>query len=283
MNTITTRVTISPSDHQIEKMYREARAAFAAYTKRAKAISRGVGGIYTEDGRKFWASVLFTRLVVTAHSVLHMAPRTAPIPDRHAHWDFSAVASLSRNLAECYFMFFYLCIDETPAEDEWLTRLNLIQLRDNTARREMFSDWDPNDVQLAGFGDHHDDLTKKLRSRKFFQNLPERLQAELLKGKKALLLTQDEILERMGEESGVFRGLYRLFSAHTHSMPLSFYRMSDGRGRGVENSIDKSEMSGALEMASGFLERAIAEMLKLFPEAEQRGSGAQGRISRRKP
>jgi hypothetical protein len=87
----------------------------------------------------------------------------------------------------------------------------------------------------------------------------------------------------MGEESADFRGLYRLFSARTRSTLLAFYQMSDGRGCGVENSIDKGEMSVARQMASSFLERAIAEMLKLFPEAEQRESVAQRRISRCKP
>jgi Family of unknown function (DUF5677) len=272
------------SDHQLEKLYRETRAEFAASTKRAKLISEGSAGRYTEDGKTFWASVLFTKLVVTAQSVLRMAPRTAPIPDRLAHWDFSAVASLTRNLAECYFMFFYMCVDETPGEDEWLTRLNLIQLRDNAARRQMFADWNPDDPQLAGFGIHRHDLTQKLRGRKFFQSLPEKRQADLLKGDKALLLTQDEILKRMGEESASFRGMYRLLSAHTHSTPLAFYRMAgDGRGCGVENRADKAEIAVALQMASSFLERAINDMLKIFPDAEQRTSVTHPRISRRKP
>jgi hypothetical protein len=263
-------------------MYREARAAFAEHTKRAKLVSEGAAGIYTEDGKTFWASVLFTRLAVTAQSVLRMAPRTAPVPDRFAHWDFSAIASLTRNLAECYFVFFYLCIGETPGEEEWLTRLNLIQLRDNAARRQMFCDWNPKDPQLAGFDGHHDDLTQKLRSKKFFQALSEKRQIDLLKGNRALLLTQDEILERMGAKGSGFRGLYRLLSAHTHSTPLAFYRMSEGRGCGVENPTDKVEMSIALQMASAFLERAIAEMLRIFPEAEQRASVTR-RTSRRKP
>jgi hypothetical protein len=281
MNLLTTHVRANPSDHQIEKMYRDARVTFADFTKRARLISEGAAGIYTEDGKTFWASVLFTRLVMTAQSVLRLAPRTAPIPDRLAHWDFSAVASLTRNLAECYFVFFYLCVDETPAEDEWLTRLNLIQLRDNAARRQMFCDWNPNDPQLAGFDGHHDELTQKLRSRKFFLALSEKRQVDLLKGNKALLLSQDQILQRMGENGAVFRGLYRFLSAHTHSTPLAFYRMADGRGCGVENPIDKGEMS-VLQMASSFLERAMTEMLAIFPAAEQRTSMAQKHTSRRK-
>jgi Family of unknown function (DUF5677) len=269
---------------QIEKLYRQARAAFTDCIKTAKLVSESSAGIYTEDGKKFWASVLFTRLVVSAHSVLRMAPRTAPIPNRLAHWDFSAVASLTRNLAECYFVFFYLSVDKTPGEDEWLTRLNLIQLRDNTARRQMFHDWNPDDPQLAGFTRYHDDLAQKLRSRKFFQALPEKRQVELLKGDRALLLNQDEIIERMGEKREEFRGLYRLLSAHTHSTPMAFYRMAeDGRGAGVENPIDKGEMAVALQVATGFLERATTEMLKIFPEAQQRMAMAPRRILRRKP
>lgn len=227
--------------------------------------------VFTRDCRIFWSSVLFTKLVVISLSILQIAPRTFPIQKKQSHWDYSSVGSLTRNLTECYFVFFYLCIDKTLDEDEWLTRLHLIQLRDHVSRSQMFKafqsdDFEKNESEI----NHYEDLNKKLLSRKFFRSLPENRQKELLKGEKALLLNRDELLERMGEDKVYFRGMWKYLSSHTHSMPISFYRMADdGRGCGVENPVDKAMTTLFLDMTNKLLNRAILEMLVIFPNGEQ--------------
>ncbi|MDO9215348.1 MAG: DUF5677 domain-containing protein [Methylococcales bacterium] len=257
---------------EAEKIYRETRDTFTNCIKRATVISQNAGGRYTEDKKIFWASVIFTKLVVIVHSISRLAPRTSPVPDKRPHWDYSSVASITRNFIECYFLFFYLCIDKTSNEDEWLTRFNLIQLRDNTSRKQIFSQWDSNDPQLVGFDDHHNALVKELQSRSFFCSLPEKRQVALLKGNDdAMLLTRDEILDRMGKDKTHFRGMWRYLCAHTHSAPIAFYRMAeDGRGCGIkENQVDKRLTSALLMEVTDFLNLAISDMLLLFPDVEQ--------------
>ena len=82
-----------------------------------------------------------------------------------------------------------------------------------------------------------------------------------------------------------FGGLYRYLSAHTHTTPVSFYRVADGEGRGngVENRVDKSLMAGVLPSDEKFLDRAIADMLKIFPDINphSRKPHVHGRITKR--
>lgn len=89
-------------------MYLEARSAFGATVSAAELVSMGAGGVASETARHYWASVLFTRLVVTAKSVQALTPKVGP----ETHVDFSAVASIVRDLAECYLFAFFLCFDE---------------------------------------------------------------------------------------------------------------------------------------------------------------------------
>jgi Family of unknown function (DUF5677) len=183
------------------------------------------------------------------------------------HWDFSSIATLARAFAESYFMFFYLCV-EAIEDDEWRTRLNLIHLHDCTSRIELFKTFGmlDDDKTLKGFAEQQEELRKRLLGYHHFSSLSERRQTHLLKGRNALLLTRDEILARMGDDSQEFRGLWRLFCAHVHSAPLAFHRMSDGHGRGVENLRDKGYTTLALGMSEMLLGRAIGEMISMFPD-----------------
>lgn len=54
---------------------------------------------------------------------------------------------------------------------------------------------------------------------------------------------------------------------------MAFYRMADqGRGGGVENPVDIEYMVIALEFATDVIQRATVAMLKIFPNAENRGA-----------
>jgi hypothetical protein len=255
----------------VNKLYKDTRAAFVDDRDRGYVISKGAAGRIAESQRGFWATVLFTRLLGTAYSITRMAPRTHPIPERNAHWDPSAVAALTRILSECYLVFYYLCVDDID-EDEWLTRLNLIQLVDNESRKHLLLQPGAEDKD-GYYQSHRDDLTQRLKAKKFFSSLPERRQLDLLKGEKMMYLTQDELLTRMGENRSEFRRAYRYFSAHVHSAPIAFLRMPDDeRGNGLENEADKTLMIIALGVGEKFLSIAITDMLAFFPDAEERGA-----------
>lgn len=246
-----------------EARYQRILASFDDTVTIAGSASRAAAG-RRSDQRRFWASVLFTRICTTGCSILCLSPRSHFAGRFIDHYDFSALALLSRNLAETYLAFFYLCNDDVP-EDEWRTRVNVFDLHDCVSRLSMFREIGETD--LSNFQQQAIELRERLKQMPYFAALPEKRQRHLLKGEVALMVTQDHLLKRLGVDVGAFRGLYRLFSSHVHTFPLSFYRMAEReQGRGTESDWEKEWIATALEFAESPLRRSIYDYLKLFPE-----------------
>lgn len=255
----------------------EIRAAFVAATvkfdraiKSADRRSIGVSGIQAPTNQHYWASVLFTRLIVTAISIRKLVPDWKA----RSHWDFSAVASLTRNLAECYLFYFFLCIDEVP-QVEKDARIILLNLHDDGTRTKLMAEINnaEKDAEtVAARAAVRADLESKFYANAHLAALPERRQRELLRGEKTPFV-QDDVIDRTSLDRPHFRMLYRLFSAHTHTGPISFYRMAEhGRGHGVVNSHDARYICMAVDFATGILDRASNDLIALFPDADERGN-----------
>jgi hypothetical protein len=252
---------------ELENLYQESLASFDSILVDAINVSQAVAGRMT-DAKPWWASVLFTRLCNTAMSLLVITPRSRLSRDDREHWDFSAIATLARNLVECYFVFFYLAVEPVD-EDEWQCRLNLMHLHDCTTRLRMFRDFGSSDVEIKGFEAQVEELRERLQKLHYFNALPEKQQKKFLKGDNAFLLSQDDLLSRMGEEIAPFRGMYRFLSTHVHSFPVSFYRMADqNRGRGLENTVEKGYIATTLSFAKEAIRRATKEMVAIFPDID---------------
>ena len=256
------------SEQDITKLYRDSRSEFRALVTRAKAISRGTGGIRSTGNQMFYASALFTRIAVTATSIQELVP---PDSQRHTHWDFSAVASLVRNLAECYFVFYFLCIEEID-EDERQARFLMMHLHDNFTRHRMLVELGLREGEDEAFAVNYADLEERIHQTAYFAKLPEKRQKVILKGDRTPFI-QDDILSKIGMDREAFRGLYRLLSDHTHTGPMSFYRMGQvERGGGVEASGEKVYITIALGLAVNVLTLACDGILTVFPKSEKRGS-----------
>jgi hypothetical protein len=154
-------------------------------------------------------------------------------------------------------------------DDEWLTRLNVLQLHDCTSRLKMFTELTPSDVDLPAFQAQADELRGRIAARTYFGALPQRRRQHLLKGDNAFLLSHDELLRRMNEDVGEFRGMYRFLSFHVHNLPVAFYRMGEReQGRGVESDWEKNNIAMVLEFAARPIKRATREMRDLFPDLQ---------------
>lgn len=248
----------------VNRSYDTSLQSFTDALGQALITSEQLSG-HPVSSRLMWASVLFTRLCTTGISILWLCPRSHVNPDG-VHWDFSSIATLTRDLLECQLMFYYVAI-EPVGEDEWRARLRVMQLHDCMDRLRMFRDFNPLDEKLPRIEQQANELRAQLSNNAYFAGLPESLRRELLKGDRASVLTQDEILQRMGGFEQRTRGYCRFLSAHTHSFPLAFYRMADhDRGRGVENEVDKGYMAGALEFGSSVLTETTSEMQDAFKD-----------------
>jgi hypothetical protein len=269
-----------PTEAQAKDRYRQARRKLAGGVLRARLVSRGASGIASETAQHYWASVLFTRMAVTATSIQTLTPDLQP----NAHWDFSAVASITRNLAECYLFFHFLCADAVP-QVEKDARIILLNLHDHASRRKLRGELgEPEDVsKAAASAAVQDDLVRRFKANAYLSGLPEKRQAELIRGERTPFV-QDDMIVRANMDKTNFRFLYRFFSNHTHTGPIAFYRMREhGRGGGFQNHADILYMGFALDFALDLMERATADFLVFFPDAETRGVAMRAAEAKSRP
>ena len=249
------------SNPQLTASYTEIKSHFQNLVKRAERVSRGSGGLPCAGNQMFHASVLFTRLAVTAMSI----ERLLPAPKRGEHWDFSAVASLIRNLSELYLLYYWLCED---AVDDGVRngRIILLQLHDFGSRIKAFH----GDARPDGGDEVFNDLVNRFGANPYLATFDAKRRKEALKGTKTPFI-QDELLDRMGVYKDNFRMMYRFLSQHTHTGPISFYRMVEqDRGTGVETRLEKIYMIIAIEFACDIIKRGLSGHLTIFPDAETR-------------
>lgn len=159
-------------NRELTKIYLSMRFKFRALLSKTERISLGSGGIPATGDRMFWGAMLFTRIVVTAKSLEVLLPDPKP----GAHWDFSAAASIGRNLFEACLVYHFLCgigIDEVQRE----ARFILYHLHDFGSRRRLFPDAEE-EPKI------HEDLVKKFDANPFLNSYTEKQRKVALKGKK---------------------------------------------------------------------------------------------------
>ena len=218
-------------------------------------LSQACAGIKSPTSSHFYASLLFTKICNCAESIGCLAPKPN-LRGKNAHWDYSSVSSLTRDLIECYLTFYYFCIDECSNE-EWDARWHLMNLHDHMSRVKMF------DTLGVEYEDNEEakevrkEVIENLKTNKWFCKLPEKQQTHFLKGKHAFFKSQDEIVVASGSDVSYFRFQYIFTSNHTHSFPMSFYRMADGsRGCGVESRTEIEYTARCLDWVSEYLMKA---------------------------
>jgi hypothetical protein len=245
-----------------EELYSSALRDFSTAVEQAISTSHAIAD-RPVDERRALASVLFTRLCVLSVSIVSLCPGSK-LSQRAKHWDFSAVASLSRNLFEGALLLFYFAFDDVE-EVEWEARLKVMQLHDCLSRHHMFRDFGNNDEDLPAFERQAEELRAVLTNNSYFINLEPSRRKKLLNGDRATILTLHEICEKSGGNWAGHWGLYRFWSAQTHSLPLGFYRsVEQGRGRGVENDAEKAYIGGALAVSVHTLEACSDRIQHLF-------------------
>lgn len=249
------------------RSFNSAFKSFVRTRKLACKISKLGAGRMSEEDRVFWASVLFTRMCVIALSLERLNTHNIPekfIPD---NWDYASTFSLTRNLMECFHTFFYLCFDDISDEERSM-RKQVFNLHDIFSREDMFSfigQDSSNNFEVKQ--EMIEQIRNKLTMNSHFQSFPENLKKECLKGKKALLLSREQIEEKSGRDKQLFKFLYKWFSSNTHTYPLGFYRMIDfDRGIGVKTEVEELYAASAIDVAENYLVAAIQRMFEIYSD-----------------
>ena len=129
----------------VDRLYQSSLVLFTSALEKALVTSNVTANIRAGE-RRYAASVLYLRICTFSVSILSLCPGSKANPDG-LHWDFGAIAALTRSVFECALTFHYLAVDPV-GDDEWHARLRVMQLHDCMSRLRMFRDFDPNDEQL---------------------------------------------------------------------------------------------------------------------------------------
>jgi hypothetical protein len=241
------------------------------------AISQAYRGIPGSAGH-FYASVLFTTMLTRTVSLLMLAPHSNWASKVIEHWDYSSASNIARSLLETRLMFQYLCVDSVT-DAEWQCRWNLLNLHDCERRIRLFGalqslspDCAP---EVIAFRGHRQELEARLNSNSYFQALPDKRRAELLKAKSPYLHAQECIAERAGIAVAEYRYLQVLWSAHVHSLPMAFLRMGLGgadRGTGLPSPVEEGQTSLCLKLVAKWLGEVADAYAQMFAKVDLKHS-----------
>ena len=97
---------------------------------RASIVSYGGVGILTSHARETYCSIIFTKLVGTAHSILRLCPKPEDDGYHESPLDYTAIAALSRVMIDTFIALFHFGLEDCE-EDEYQTRQLLLFWKDH--------------------------------------------------------------------------------------------------------------------------------------------------------
>lgn len=244
------------------KEYAERLEAVTSTVADCMILSRENGGIPSPSGRHYFASVIFTGLVVRAVTLVFIAPYSPWSRRTFEHWDHASVANIARTVMEMRLNLYYLCVQPTSA-DEWDCRWNLFNLHDCCARIELMTVLGHTET-VQDLQKQADELRGRLKSNSFFVALSEKRQKELLRGKKAHLVSLEDIAISAGIELRTFKMMWQMMSSHVHALPFSFYRVGETRGTGVQSEVEEGYTTLLLTFVLSLLTSARDEYRELM-------------------
>ena len=260
----------SVGDRSFEVSYRD----FVEILDMAIKVSK-LGGCRRSTGfRMTFASVLFTKMCVISTSIKKLSSQENIANQEDEHWDYASLFSLTRNLMECFHVLFYLCL-ENISEEERVTRKNILNIHDYESRGQLFAlmeDCTNKKFEQKESDKCFDYIMSEFNKDSYFQALPDREKKQYISGKKAFLMSREEIQERSGADKKTFRMWYKLLSANTHSYPLGFFHMTFGeRGTGVKTVVEEKYSSMALNISEFYLIRGIYGMINdIYPDIKEK-------------
>ncbi|TNG99492.1 hypothetical protein FHQ22_12530 [Pasteurellaceae bacterium Phil31] len=217
--------------------------------------------------RMTFASILFTKICVISLSLQKLT--TQDIPKKHIaeHWDYASSFSLARNLMECFHTLFYLCFDDI-LEEERITRKNIFNLHDIKAREQLFTlmtALSDEEVKQNNHSECLEYIMEELKCDTHFQTLEPSDKKQYISGKKAFMMSREDIEIRSGGDKDTFKMWYKLLSANTHSYPLGFFHMIWGtRGTGVRSATEEQYTAMALNISEYYLIQSVRGMVKII-------------------
>lgn len=215
------------------------------------------------------ANQLFIRMTVSILSLIRLLPNNRHFPAEMEFWDLFSIHSLSRNIVESYIIFWYIAVDIIP-DDERELRMFLLSYHNNNEKYKLYKDFSTIDAEmLEGFENNLPLDKAKLKMDVVFNKYVEPLRRKnILNGKEAKYLSNQEIMDKIPFKTEEFKPLYRFFSNHIHSMPFAIQSTTDERGTGKRNSTEVQYIETALDFVTKYMLAATVDTIHLFPDCE---------------
>lgn len=246
-------------------LYSNALDRLDGVVRAAMTLSKRCGGIPAASTRHYYASVLFTTLLVRAVSLLQIAPLSKWAQKVIEHWDYASSSVISRTILEIRLCFFYLCVDPC-SNDEWKCRWEVMNIHDCAHRMRLFEALGRDDEVVA----HRKvlaELCERIASNSHFKTLAPGQQKNITNGKVAYLKPLEVIAEQSGMKVSEFRLFHVFFSAHVHGLPMSFFRIGEERGRGLPTEAESGYTAMCLELTADLVASCHAEIDVLFRDS----------------
>ncbi|AGJ89570.1 TPA: hypothetical protein ACWW9G_002720 [Klebsiella pneumoniae] len=240
-----------------EKTYIYLYKQFCRSCEIAMVISLNQGGIKT-DGRGLRAANIFTRQVLTAHSLNKLLPvlRNGDDPDM-AVWDLTTIALLSRSIMENFqALFFYGT--EIISEEEADLRFHILQKDRNYKWRDIRVKAGEPVETLEEFTTGLLEQQARIVNHEFYSSLSKG-QKNSLKNRSEMYYSKAEFEARCPRLANI--GLsHQLLSNLAHPLPLAIERIDELKGRGTPNDADINLAIFSLNVATDCLIGSIEEM-----------------------
>jgi hypothetical protein len=161
-------------------------------------------------------------------------------------------------------MFHYLA-EEGLSDEQWMLRKRVLDLHDcvNRHRSLKVGYSEDRSEQSASI---MEELKDRIRSNEAFERLDSKKQEKLLSGHEKYVDGLRSAARTAGWNIEEFNAVYSYFSAHSHTDPMSFYRMDDNALDFLIPSDFQYDISTyALKMVKRTFEGAIERFRDLFP------------------
>lgn len=217
------------------------------------------------DGRGVRSVKIFTRQTLTGISLSRILPHFGDGAWKEDEfWDVCTIASLARNLLEGYTSLYFFGLEKVDSCEAEL-RFLIMQYHRNSEWFNIRKKLNPDDVNLIDFSQGIADEEKRIKAHPSFLILSKYKQGLVLNRGNEMYKTKDDFSRELEVCSNIV-GEFRILSNLVHPLPLSFERIDNDRGRGVENEPDITYSVLCLNIARRYLAASTVGIVEHFPK-----------------
>ncbi|EGI1191165.1 hypothetical protein H6264_003874 [Escherichia coli] len=249
---------------EVERSYISLYKIFCRACEISAAISLNQSGIKT-DGRGIRAANIFTRQVLTAHSLKKLLPilRNGVNPDDTV-WDVTTIALVSRSVMENFQALFYYGT-ETVSEAEADFRFRIFQKDRNVKWRDIRLKAGESEESLEEFFTGIPKQQEEIVNHEFYSSLSKE-QKNSLKNRAEMYYTKAEFEARCPRLADIALH-HQLLSNLAHPLPLAIHRIDEFSGHGAPSEADICLVIISLKVATDCLIASVEGMGEKFADS----------------